>query len=105
MTLAGGLLVNREINQGDIFPQQINESSLSEDMAEDECEKYQMEKKLQESEQKFRRIFEGSIDGLVLWDNELRIVDINYAAEQIFRQPKEKLIGRLLYEVFRTNMK
>jgi two-component system, sporulation sensor kinase E len=66
----------------------------------DNSERYQMERKLRENEQKFRKIFENSIDGLVLWDNQFRIVDLNSAGQKIFGLPKERLIGRQIFDPF-----
>lgn len=65
-----------------------------------ESEKDSMEKGLKESEQMYRRIFEGSIDGMILWDNEYQIVDINRVAEAMFGLSKEAIIGRSLFELF-----
>jgi len=55
---------------------------------------------LQESEQKYRRIFEDSIDGLILWDNGHRIVDVNTAGERMIGLPKKKLIGKRVYDSY-----
>ncbi|WHY87874.1 ATP-binding protein [Neobacillus novalis] len=55
---------------------------------------------LQKSEQRYRRIFEDSIDGLILWDNQHRIVDINLAGEKMLCLPKERLIGFRLYDLY-----
>lgn len=65
----------------------------------DNSERYQMEKDLHVSEQKFRRIFEDSINCLALWNDQLRIVDINSTGEKMFGLSKEKLKGQLLFEV------
>jgi two-component system, sporulation sensor kinase E len=59
-----------------------------------------MEKSLIESEQMYRRIFEDSIDGMLLWNNQYQIVDLNYMAERMFGRSKERLIGRSLFELF-----
>lgn len=59
-----------------------------------------MGKELQESEQKFRRIFEDSIDGLILWNNQFRVVDINSAGEKMFGISKDQIISRFVYEPF-----
>ncbi|QCJ41855.1 PAS domain S-box protein [Bacillus sp. S3] len=55
---------------------------------------------IQESEQKYRRIFEDSIDGLLLWDYEHYIVDINTAGEKMIGLPKRILIGKLIYDPY-----
>ncbi|ULT58383.1 ATP-binding protein [Neobacillus drentensis] len=52
----------------------------------------------QESEQRYRRIFEDSIDGLLLWDNDHRIIDVNRFGEKMIGLPKERLIGNRIYE-------
>ncbi|MCY8282276.1 sporulation two-component system sensor histidine kinase KinE, partial [Bacillus inaquosorum] len=42
-----------------------------------------MEKELRESELKFRKVFNGSMDGNVLFDNQYRIIDANPLASNI----------------------
>lgn len=61
-----------------------------------------MEEELLKSEQKFRRIFEDSMDGLILWNDMHQIVDINYSAERIFGHSKERLLGQSLLVLFKT---
>ncbi len=60
------------------------------------------ESDLQENQQRYKQVFESSNDGLILWDHHSRIVDINLAAEKLFRLSKKELIGTLLYEPFRA---
>ncbi|MFP7295912.1 ATP-binding protein [Neobacillus niacini] len=63
------------------------------------------EEKLSEalpSEQKFRRIFEDSMDGLILWNDMYQIVDINYSGERIFGLAKDRLLGKSLIDLFNT---
>ena len=43
----------------------------------DVSERYQMEQQLRKSEERFRRIFEGSIEGMVLWDENCKHYEIN----------------------------
>jgi len=52
----------------------------------------------QKNELKYRRIFEDSIDGLLLWDNDHRIIDVNRFGEKMIGLPKEHLIGNRVYE-------
>lgn len=67
-------------------------------------EKFNHEHKLLlESEKKFRMIFENSIDGLILWDDQFRITDINCAAEHMLGLTKAQLSGSLLFELPRFN--
>ncbi|WP_066367339.1 PAS domain-containing sensor histidine kinase [Neobacillus fumarioli] len=54
---------------------------------------------LKASEQMYWRIFEDSIDGMLLWNNELRIVDANCMAEKMYKLPKEQMIGQKVYEL------
>lgn len=57
-------------------------------------------KELQKSELKFRRIFEGSQDGLILWDDQYRIVDMNCSAERMFGIVSGQLVGSLIFDLF-----
>ncbi|KXZ12739.1 PAS domain S-box protein [Bacillus nakamurai] len=50
-----------------------------------------MEKELRESELKFRKVFNGSMDGNVLFDNQFRIIDANPLASRILGIPHEEL--------------
>jgi two-component system, sporulation sensor kinase E len=43
----------------------------------DASERYHMEQKLRKSEERFRRIFEGSIEGMILWDENCQHYEIN----------------------------
>lgn len=57
-------------------------------------------RKLKKSERKFRMIFEDSIDGLLLWNHQFQIVDLNSSAEDIFGLSKDLLIGKNLFGLF-----
>jgi two-component system, sporulation sensor kinase E len=59
-------------------------------------QRYEMEQELRKSEQKFRNIFEGSLEGLILWNDETEIIDINQAACNVFGQERNQLIGQSL---------
>lgn len=61
---------------------------------------YHMEKELIDSERKFQRMFEDAIDGLVLWDDTFKIVDLNSAAERILGFSKIQLIGSSIRKLF-----
>jgi two-component system, sporulation sensor kinase E len=62
-------------------------------------ERYQMEKKLRESEQKFRRIFQGSLDGMLLWDENQRIIDVNPAGEKYLKTTKYQVVGKTMRDL------
>ncbi|HZN48075.1 MAG TPA: PAS domain S-box protein [Ramlibacter sp.] len=49
---------------------------------------------LRQREAQYRAIFEGSLDGLFLWDEHLRVVDVNPAGLAIFRLHRDEVIGR-----------
>jgi two-component system, sporulation sensor kinase E len=59
-------------------------------------ERRKMEKELQESEQKFRSIFDHSMNGILLWGEGYRVLDANPIACEIFQATKQQL----LYEPF-----
>lgn len=43
----------------------------------DISDRYRMEQKLRKSEERFRKIFEGSIEGMILWDENCNFYEIN----------------------------
>jgi PAS domain S-box-containing protein len=49
---------------------------------------------LRQREEQYRAIFEGSLDGLFLWDEHLRVVDVNPAGMAITGFGREEIIGR-----------
>ncbi|KEZ52665.1 MULTISPECIES: PAS domain-containing sensor histidine kinase [Metabacillus] len=59
----------------------------------------QMEKELRESEQKFRKIFNGAMDGIVLIDDNYTIIDANQAAGKILEIPLEDIHKYNLHEL------
>lgn len=60
-------------------------------------ERRKMEKDLRESEQKFRKIFDNAMDGILLWDNKCNIIDANPNASKILKLPKEELVANYLH--------
>jgi len=54
---------------------------------------------LRESEERFRNIVELSIDGIILFDNECRIVEWNRGMENITGLKKEDVLGKYIYDV------
>ncbi|HEX7890672.1 MAG TPA: PAS domain S-box protein [Ramlibacter sp.] len=49
---------------------------------------------LRQREEQYRAIFESSLDGLFLWDEQLRVVDANRAALALYGYSREEVIGR-----------
>ncbi|MGM0753552.1 MAG: PAS domain S-box protein [Bacillota bacterium] len=62
-------------------------------------ERYQMEKELRESEERFRKIFEGSLDGLLLTNHNYVVVDANPEVSKIITIEKDHLIGKDVREI------
>ena len=58
-------------------------------------ERYAMERRLKRSERHFRRIFEGMLDGLLLWNDE-GIVDINEAGSRILNIKKRDIVSETI---------
>uniref|UniRef100_C5D7G3 histidine kinase n=1 Tax=Geobacillus sp. (strain WCH70) TaxID=471223 RepID=C5D7G3_GEOSW len=57
-------------------------------------ERRKMERELRESEQKFRSIFDHSMNGILLWGEGYHILDVNPIACEIFQATKEQLLHR-----------
>ncbi|MFX0093313.1 MAG: PAS domain S-box protein [Candidatus Hodarchaeota archaeon] len=74
-------------------------------MKDEEKNKDQLIKELMEvrqqleSEQKFRRIFEQSFDGMVLTDEQGIIIEWNHSLEQISGLKKEEVINKALWDI------
>ena len=47
-----------------------------------------------QAEAKLRAVFEHVVDGIVLWDSALRVVEVNPAACALLQGPREQLVGR-----------
>ncbi|RIW30168.1 PAS domain-containing sensor histidine kinase [Bacillus salacetis] len=63
-------------------------------------ERHQMEKSLRESEERFRKVFEGTLDGMVLTNHSGQVVDANPVALEILSTNKDKLIGSDIKDIF-----
>jgi len=59
---------------------------------------------LRASENKYRSLIEGITDGFVSLDNELRITYLNKVAEMFFNKPISYLVGKKLYEEFKSGI-
>ncbi|MCM3024953.1 PAS domain-containing sensor histidine kinase [Heyndrickxia ginsengihumi] len=68
-------------------------------------DRYQMEQTLRDSEERFRKIFEGSFDGMILWDWDYKIIDINPVAACYFECEREEMLNKSLQELLHTNNK
>jgi PAS domain S-box-containing protein len=65
----------------------------------DVTDRRQMERSLQESEEKFRMLIQASQDGILLNDDQGVIVEWNRGMETIFGIPRHQAIGRTLPEI------
>ena len=61
--------------------------------------KHRMEKRLRESENKFRNVIEHSSDGIVLVDAQGKLIEWNRAAEQISGLERSQVLGLPLWDV------
>jgi two-component system, sporulation sensor kinase E len=61
-------------------------------------ERRKIERELRESEQKFRSIFDHAMNGILLWGQGYRILDVNPIACEIFQAEKEQLLHRPIIE-------
>lgn len=61
-------------------------------------ERYAMERRLKRSESQFRRIFEGMLDGLLLWNDD-GIVDINEAGLDVLNLKKKDIVLKTIPEL------
>lgn len=57
------------------------------------------EEALKMSEKKFKSIFNTSLDGILITDNRMKIIDTNQSSSELFLLSKEKLLGKNLSEV------
>jgi two-component system, sporulation sensor kinase E len=62
-------------------------------------ERYYFEQTLKDSEERFRKVFEGTLDGMILWNKQNVIIDINPVAASWLGVSREKIIGRNLIKL------
>jgi len=68
-------------------------------------ERYKMEKELRESEERFRKVFEGTLDGMVLWNRQYEIIDINPVAAEFLKAVRDDIIGKSIWEIIDERLK
>ncbi|ASS90787.1 PAS domain-containing sensor histidine kinase [Aeribacillus pallidus] len=64
-----------------------------------------MEKELRESEQKFRNVFNGAMDGILLFNDDWLIVDANPAAMQILGLTQDQIGRDCIFRFFPIHFK
>ena len=67
-------------------------------IARDITERRRAEHALLASEEKYRAIFDGSTDAIVLWNRDIRIVDVNAAFTRMYGYPRDEVRGRTFDE-------
>jgi PAS domain S-box-containing protein len=66
----------------------------------DLTERMEADKRVRQSERRYRRLFETSRDGILLVEPSTgKVVDANPAASELFGRPCEKLVGQELWEL------
>lgn len=65
----------------------------------DISDRHRMEQELRDSEQIFRIIFEEALDGLILWNKDFKVIDVNSAAINMLSVEKKQLVGQFLQEL------
>ena len=75
-------------------------AKANEELTQEISERKQAEKALQESEEKFRNLFETSVDGIIVVDAETElIIDVNGACEEIYGYSKEEFLQKKFMEI------
>ncbi|TAL66881.1 MAG: PAS domain-containing sensor histidine kinase [Bacteroidetes bacterium] len=77
-----------------------NNIEYYEGFLEDITDRKLAEEALIDSEEKFRCMFEQSLDGLVLIDDKGKIIDCNKATENILGFKIAKILGKTVYDLF-----
>jgi PAS domain S-box-containing protein len=60
----------------------------------DITERRQAEATLRAQEERYRAIFDGSVDPMVLWNERLEVTDVNHAFEQVTGFARDQMLGR-----------
>jgi len=104
----GGLHLESESmkKDGDLFPAEVSSSLFRMKdkpmmfvLVWDITERKQAEKKLRESEKKYRGLFEYTTYGIIVLDAHGDILDVNTKVCQLFDYTKEELIGKNLLSI------
>jgi two-component system, sporulation sensor kinase E len=66
----------------------------------DASERYHMEQQLRKSEERFRKIFEGSIEGMILWDENCKHYEINPSGIAKLELKQEDLLEENFRKLF-----
>lgn len=62
-------------------------------------DRHRMEKELRESELKFRKVFEGALEGMILCNEKYEVVDINQVGMSMLQLSRKFLIGQSIIQL------
>ncbi len=65
-------------------------------------ERKQIERSLRENQQRYRILFEGSMDAIFIIDQQARIYDVNEAAVELTGYARHELIGRAIKDLYQS---
>ena len=82
------------------FPLQVQDQVMVLGIARDITESKQAEEDLRLSEERFRSVWEHSIDGMRLTNRDGRIIAVNDAYCQLVRLPRAKLLGQVFSIIY-----
>ncbi|MCX5896036.1 MAG: PAS domain S-box protein, partial [Proteobacteria bacterium] len=90
----------RKVIQSSNFPIATGKRYMHGIITRDITERKRAQEALQESEEKLRGIIEGSIDGIYLVNEQGIIVTWNQGAESLTMLPKDRALGRPIWDIF-----
>ncbi len=82
------------------YPVELHDQVLVLGMARDISARRAAEAELRESEERFRSVWEHSIDGMRLVDHAGRIIAVNEAYAHLVKVPRERLLGEIFTAVY-----
>ncbi|WP_424357179.1 histidine kinase dimerization/phosphoacceptor domain -containing protein [Methanocella sp. MCL-LM] len=77
----------------------ISNAKLYESVRKELAERKRIERALRESEEKYRSIVDGSIDGIVLVDEQGIVIEVNPGEERITGRKRSELIGKYIWDM------
>ena len=87
----------------EVTKKQISKSPYTLMICEDISEKWEMKRELRISENKFKKIFDGTFDGIIIWADDGIIYDINEPGAAIIGSPIEEIQNKKFQEIFDLN--